>query len=116
MMKIPYRLLHANEASTNVYSASRLARAELPQLDVSIRGAVSIARRIQDPLAELVKIEPRSIGVGLYQHDINQSELSSCLQDVVESTVNQVGVDLATASPALLTYVAGISEKLAERI
>ena len=105
-----------NEAGASVYSASKLAREELPDLDVSIRGAVSIARRIQDPLAELVKIDPESIGVGLYQHDINQSDLSSALDKVVESVVNQVGVDVNTASPALLQYVAGIGAKLAKSI
>jgi uncharacterized protein len=105
-----------SEAGASVYSASPLARSELPDLDVSLRGAVSIARRIQDPLAELVKIEPRSIGVGLYQHDVDQGELSDSLDDVVESVVNQVGVDVNTASPALLTYVSGIGPKLAERI
>jgi protein Tex len=99
-----------------VYSASPLARTELPTLDVSIRGAVSIARRVQDPLAELVKIDPKSIGVGLYQHDVDQGELSRSLNSVVESVVNQVGVDVNTASPALLTHVSGIGPKLAERI
>ena len=105
-----------NEAGASVYSASPLARAELPDLDVSLRGAVSIARRVQDPLAELVKIEPKSIGVGLYQHDVDQGELNRALGSVVESVVNQVGVDVNTASPALLTYVSGIGPKLAERI
>lgn len=105
-----------NEAGASVYSASDLARAELPDMDVSIRGAVSIARRIQDPLAELVKIDPKSIGVGLYQHDVNQSQLSDALDAVVESVVNQVGVDVNTASPALLQYVAGIGAKLATNI
>ena len=105
-----------NEAGASVYSASPLARAELPGLDVSLRGAVSIARRIQDPLAELVKIDPKSIGVGLYQHDVNQAELGRTLAGVVESVVNQVGVDVNTASPALLTYVSGIGPKLAEKI
>lgn len=105
-----------NEAGASVYSASDLARAELPDLDVSIRGAVSIARRIQDPLAELVKIDPKSIGVGLYQHDVNQKELAAALDAVVESVVNQVGVDVNTASPALLQYVAGIGAKLAGNI
>jgi len=105
-----------NEAGASVYSASDLARAELPELDVSIRGAVSIARRIQDPLAELVKIDPKSIGIGLYQHDVNQSRLSDTLDTVVESVVNQVGVDVNTASPALLQYVAGIGPKLAGNI
>lgn len=105
-----------NEAGASVYSASPLARQELPDLDVSIRGAVSIARRIQDPLAELVKIDPKSIGVGLYQHDVNQTDLSNTLDTVVESVVNQVGVDVNTASPALLQYVAGIGPKLADNI
>jgi uncharacterized protein len=105
-----------NEAGASVYSASDLAREELPDLDVSIRGAVSIARRIQDPLAELVKIDPKSIGIGLYQHDVNQNELSSALDAVVESVVNQVGVDVNTASSALLQYVAGIGPKLASNI
>jgi len=110
------KYLIVNEAGASVYSASPLARAELPNLDVSIRGAVSIARRIQDPLAELVKIDPKSIGVGLYQHDVDQKQLSSSLTGVVESVVNQVGVDVSTASPSLLTYVAGIGPKLAEKI
>ncbi len=108
--------LIVNEAGASVYSASPLARAELPDLDVTLRGAVSIARRAQDPLAELVKIDPRSIGVGLYQHDVNQERLSRALHGTVESVVNQVGVDLNTASPALLTYAAGVGPKLAEAI
>ena len=105
-----------NEAGASVYSASPLARAEMPDLDVSIRGAVSIARRVQDPLAELVKIDPRSIGVGMYQHDVDQTALSEALTGVVEDVVNRVGVDVNTASPALLGYVSGIGAKLAERI
>jgi uncharacterized protein len=108
--------LMVNEAGASVYSASKLARAELPELDVSLRGAVSIGRRVQDPLAELVKIDPKSIGVGLYQHDVNQKQLAESLGGVVESVVNQVGVDVNTASPALLTYVSGIGPKLAEQI
>ncbi|HRW49328.1 MAG TPA: Tex family protein [Caldilinea sp.] len=108
--------LIVNEAGASVYSASTLARAELPDLDVSLRGAVSIARRVQDPLAELVKIDPKSIGVGLYQHDVNQKELAGALDGVVESVVNRVGVDVNTASPALLTHVAGIGPKLAGNI
>ncbi len=108
--------LIVNEAGASVYSASPLARQEMPNLDVSLRGAVSIARRAQDPLAELVKIDPKSIGVGMYQHDVDQKQLSESLTGVVESVVNQVGVDVATASPSLLTYVAGIGPKLAERI
>ena len=108
--------LITNEAGASVYSASPEARKEMPDLDVSIRGAVSIARRVQDPLAELVKIEPKAIGVGMYQHDVNQTELNSTLDAVVESAVNQVGVDVNTASPALLTYVSGLGPSLAERI
>ena len=105
-----------NEAGASVYSASPLARAEMPDLDVSIRGAVSIARRVQDPLAELVKIDPKSMGVGMYQHDVDQAALSEALTGVVEDVVNQVGVDVNTASPALLTYVAGIGPSLANKI
>ena len=108
--------LIVNEAGASVYSASKLAKAEMPDLDVTLRGAVSIARRAQDPLAELVKIDPKSIGIGLYQHDVNQKQLSEALTGVVETVVNRVGVDLNTASPALLTYVAGIGPKLAEKI
>ncbi len=110
------KYLIVNEAGASVYSASPLARAEFPDLDVSIRGAVSIARRAQDPLAELVKIDPKSIGVGLYQHDVDQTALSHSLDGVVESVVNNVGVDVNTASPALLTHVAGIGPKLAASI
>ncbi len=110
------RYLIVSEAGASVYSASKLARAELPDMDVSMRGAVSIARRVQDPLAELVKIDPRSIGVGMYQHDVNQTQLTEALDSVVESVVNRVGVDVNTASPALLTHVAGIGPTLAQRI
>jgi len=110
------KYLIVNEAGASVYSASPLARAEFPDLDVSIRGAVSIARRAQDPLAELVKIDPKSIGVGLYQHDVDQTALSHSLDGVVESVVNNVGVDVNTASPALLTHIAGIGPKLAASI
>ena len=105
-----------NEAGASVYSASPLAREELPHLDVSLRGAVSIARRLQDPLAELVKIEPRSIGVGLYQHDVDQKALAQALDAVVESAVDYAGVDLNTASPALLRYVSGLSARAARAI
>ncbi len=105
----------ANEAGASVYSASPLARAEMPELDVSLRGAVSIARRIQDPLAELVKIDPKSIGVGMYQHDVDQKQLANTLGGVVESVVNGVGVEVNTASAALLTHVSGIGPKLAEK-
>ena len=106
----------ASEAGASVYSASPLAAQELPDLDVSIRGAVSIARRMQDPLAELVKIEPRSIGVGLYQHDVDQKKLSTTLGVVVESAVNYVGVDVNTASASLLSYVSGLSPRVAGAI
>jgi uncharacterized protein len=105
-----------DEAGASVYSASRLAREELPDLDVSLRGAVSIARRLQDPLAELVKIDPQSIGVGLYQHDVDQKQLAQALDAVVESVVNYVGVDVNTASPALLGYVAGLSKRVATNV
>lgn len=110
------KYLIVNEAGASVYSASPLARAEFPDLDVSIRGAVSIARRAQDPLAELVKIDPKSIGVGLYQHDVDQTALTHSLDGVVETVVNNVGVDLNTASAALLTHVAGVGPKLASAI
>ena len=105
-----------SEAGASVYSASELAAAEFPDLDVSLRGAVSIARRLQDPLAELVKIEPKAIGVGQYQHDVNQSQLARKLDAVVEDCVNAVGVDLNTASVALLARVAGMSKTLAQNI
>ena len=110
------KYLIVSEAGASVYSASALARSEFPDLDVSIRGAVSIARRVQDPLAELVKIDPKSIGVGLYQHDVDQASLGHALDGVVERVVNAVGVDVNTASPALLTHVAGIGPKLAVNI
>ncbi len=110
------KYLIVNEAGASVYSASSLARAEFPDLDVTIRGAVSIARRAQDPLAELVKIDPKSIGVGMYQHDVDQTALTHALDGVVESVVNKVGVDVNTASSALLTHVAGIGPKLATNI
>jgi uncharacterized protein len=105
-----------SEAGASVYSASALAAAEFPQLDVSLRGAVSIARRVQDPLAELVKIDPRSIGVGQYQHDVNQRALARSLDATVEDCVNAVGVDLNTASTALLTRVSGLNSVLAKNI
>jgi uncharacterized protein len=105
-----------SEAGASVYSASKLARAELPDMDVAMRGAVSIARRLQDPLAELVKIDPKSIGVGMYQHDVDQKKLSEALDAVVESVVNYVGVDVNTASPALLSYVAGLSKTVASNV
>ncbi|HML24178.1 MAG TPA: Tex family protein [Aggregatilinea sp.] len=112
----PVKYLIVNEAGASVYSASPLARAELPDMDVSMRGAVSIARRALDPLAELVKIDPRSIGVGLYQHDVDQKALEGKLSEVIETVVNRVGVNANTASPALLQHVAGLGPKLAERI
>jgi len=105
-----------SEAGASVYSASELASKELPELDVSLRGAVSIARRLQDPLAELVKIEPKAIGVGQYQHDVSQSQLGKSLDRVIEDCVNAVGVDLNTASPALLSYVSGLNKTLAHNI
>ncbi|MEG0406517.1 MAG: Tex family protein, partial [Acinetobacter sp.] len=105
-----------SEAGASVYSASELASQELPELDVSIRGAVSIARRLQDPLAELVKIDPKSIGVGQYQHDVNQTGLAKTLDAVVEDCVNAVGVDVNTASPAILAYIAGLNKSIAQQI
>ncbi len=108
--------LITNEAGASVYSASKLAVAELPDYDVTIRGAISIARRVQDPLAELVKIDPKSIGVGQYQHDVNQKELSATLDTVIESAVNHVGVELNTASSELLRHVAGINATVAKNI
>ena len=105
-----------NEAGASVYSASKLATEEFPQYDVALRSAVSIARRLQDPLAELVKIDPKSIGVGQYQHDMNQKRLGEALGGVVEGCVNSVGVDLNTASPSLLSYVAGINGTVAKNI
>ncbi len=105
-----------SEAGASVYSASELAVSEYPELDVTVRGAISIAHRLQDPLAELVKIDPKAIGVGQYQHDVNQPQLKKALVGVVESCVNSVGVDLNMASPALLSHVAGIGPTLAQRI
>lgn len=108
--------LITNEAGASVYSASKLAKEELPEYDVVIRGAVSIARRVQDPLAELVKIDPQAIGVGQYQHDVNQKELASTLDATIEAAVNHVGVDLNTASAALLRHIAGINATTAKNI
>jgi uncharacterized protein len=105
-----------SEAGASVYSASDIAREEFPDLDLTIRGAISIARRLQDPLAELVKVDPKSIGVGQYQHDVSQTALKKSLDEVVESCVNYVGVDLNTASWALLSFISGISESLAKAI
>lgn len=109
-------VIMVNESGASVYSASDVAREEFPDLDLTVRGAISIARRLQDPLAELVKIEPKSIGVGQYQHDVSQPKLKKSLHDVVESCVNQVGVDVNTASKSLLQYVAGIGPAIAQNI
>ena len=114
--RLPIQYTIVNEAGASVYSASALAAEEYPDLDVTTRGAMSLGRRLQDPLAELVKIDPKHIGVGQYQHDINQKELMTALTGVVESCVNRVGVDLNTASPSLLSYVAGISAPIAKNI
>ena len=114
--KLPIQYTIVNEAGASVYSASELAAEEYPDLDVTTRGAMSLGRRLQDPLAELVKIDPKHIGVGQYQHDINQKELMTALSGVVENCVNRVGVDLNTASPSLLSYVAGISGPIAKNI
>jgi len=110
------RYMVVSEAGASVYSASKLAAEEFPDFDVSLRSAVSIARRLQDPLAELVKIDPKAIGVGQYQHDMNQKRLGEALSGVVESCVNSVGVDLNTASPSLLSYVAGVNSTIANNI
>ena len=115
-IKEPVQYVIVNEAGASVYSASKLATEEFPNFDVGQRSAVSIARRLQDPLAELVKIDPKSIGVGQYQHDMNQKKLSDTLSGVVEDSVNKVGVDLNTASASLLEYVSGISKTIAKNI
>jgi len=115
-VKRPVSYVIVSEAGASVYSASKLATYEFPELDVSFRGAVSIARRLQDPLAELVKIDPKALGVGQYQHDVNQKRLSEKLSGVVEDCVNSVGVDINTASPSLLHYVSGINSSIAENI
>ena len=115
-LKSPIRYVIVNEAGASVYSASKLATEEFPNFDVGQRSAASIARRLQDPLAELVKIDPQSIGVGQYQHDMNQKKLSEALTGVVEDSVNRVGVDLNTASASLLEYISGISKTLAKNI
>ena len=112
--KVYYTIV--NEAGASVYSASAVAKKEFPELEASMRGNISIARRLLDPLSELVKIDPKSIGVGLYQHDVNQSNLSEALDFVVESAVNKVGVDLNTASASLLKYVAGVNSRVSENI
>ena len=115
-IKEPVQYVIVNEAGASVYSASKLAAEEFPRFDVGQRSAVSIARRLQDPLAELVKIDPKSIGVGQYQHDMNQKHLSETLQGVVEDCVNKVGVDLNTASASLLEYISGINKTIAKNI
>ena len=112
--KVTYTIV--SEAGASVYSASKLAQEEYPELDVTIRGAISIGRRLQDPLAELVKIDPKSIGVGQYQHDVNQTKLGQELDGIVEDCVNSVGVDLNTASPALLQYVSGITKTISKNL
>ncbi|QSX06979.1 RNA-binding transcriptional accessory protein [Sedimentibacter sp. zth1] len=112
--KVTYTIV--SEAGASVYSASKLAQEEYPDLDVTIRGAISIGRRLQDPLAELVKIDPKSIGVGQYQHDVNQNKLGGALDGVVEDCVNSIGVDLNTASTALLQYVSGVSKSVAKNV
>lgn len=113
-MEVYYTIV--SEAGASVYSASKLATKEYPDINVSIRGAISIARRLQDPMAELVKIDPKAIGVGQYQHDVNQKRLSEALTGVVEDAVNSVGVDVNTATPSLLSYVSGISNTVSENI
>ena len=109
-------IVMVNESGASVYSASQVAREEFPDYDITVRGAVSIGRRLMDPLAELVKIDPKSIGVGQYQHDVDQGLLKRCLDDTVSSCVNAVGVEVNTASKQLLTYVSGVGPKLAERM
>ena len=115
-LDVPVQYVIVNEAGASVYSASKLATEEFPNFDVGQRSAASIARRLQDPLAELVKIDPKSIGVGQYQHDMNQKKLSDALNGVVEDSVNKVGVDLNTASASLLEYVSGVSKVIARNI
>jgi uncharacterized protein len=102
-----------SESGASVYSASEIARQEFPDLDLTVRGAISIARRLQDPLSELVKVDPKSIGVGQYQHDVDQGQLQQSLESAIESCVNRVGVDLNTSSWTLLRYVAGVTERTA---
>ena len=119
MIKEAKREVHytiVSEAGASVYSASKLATEEYPDINVSIRGAISIARRLQDPLAEIVKIDPKAIGVGQYQHDVNQKQLEESLTNVIEDSVNSVGVDVNTATPSLLSYVAGINKQIAKNI
>lgn len=115
-VKRDVKYLIGNEAGASIYSASKIAAEEFPNLDVTVRGAISIGRRIQDPLAELVKIDPKSIGVGMYQHDVNQKSLDESLTEVIEQVVNNVGVNLNTASWALLSYVSGVKKSVAKNI
>lgn len=114
--QLPVQFIIVNEAGASVYSASEIARDEFPDFQVEERSAVSIGRRVQDPLSELVKIDPKSIGVGQYQHDVNQKALENALTFVVETAVNQVGVDVNTASSSLLQYVSGLSSQIAKNI
>ncbi len=115
MERKPIKVM-VNESGASIYSASEVAIAEFPDLDITVRGAVSIGRRLQDPLAELVKIDPKSIGVGQYQHDVDQKLLKKKLDETVESCVNYVGVDLNTASKELLTFVSGMTATVAKNI
>ena len=115
-VKTDVKYLIVNEAGASVYSASKIAAEEFPDFDVTVRGAISIARRIQDPLAELVKIDPKSIGVGMYQHDVNQKKLEGSLGDVIEGVVNSVGINVNTASWALLAYISGVKKNVAKNI
>lgn len=115
-LKKDVKYLIGNEAGASIYSASKIAVEEFPDLDVTVRGAISIGRRIQDPLAELVKIDPKSIGVGMYQHDVNQKKLDASLEEVIEQVVNRVGVNLNTASWALLSYISGVKKTVAKNI
>src|SRR5690606_35236425 len=109
-------IVMVNESGASIYSASDVAREEFPDQDVTVRGAVSIGRRLMDPLAELVKIDPKSIGVGQYQHDVDQQKLQSALDDTVMSCVNAVGVELNTASKQILSYISGLGPALAQQI
>src|SRR6185369_16449352 len=117
-LKLPTTIpiVMVNESGASIYSASEMAREEFPNHDVTVRGAVSIGRRLMDPLAELVKLDPKSIGVGQYQHDVDQAALKRTLDDVVVSSVNGVGVELNTASKQLLSYVSGLGPALADKI
>ena len=115
-IKINIPVMMVSESGASIYSASAVAREEFPDFDLTVRGAISIARRLQDPLAELVKVDPKSIGVGQYQHDVSQHELKKSLEFVVDSCVNSIGVNLNTASAHLLAHISGISKALAKGI